>query len=210
MARRRGVQHLRAGAENAAHPRPHFRDPRAARRPGRGDRAVGGGRRRRRRSQARRRRRRGGRRLLPVRLCQPRPRAGGGRDHPRDRARSLRLAVARGEPGMARIRAHGLDRGQRLYRPAGLALSAHTGGAVAAAFPALARADDEIRRRGGERRHARAHADPDRHVGAGRRRHRRPPSRRRQGDRESDHLRHRRHQLRHGGAAGRRRCSSRR
>ncbi len=52
---------------------------------------------------------------------------------------SLRVAVARGEPGMARIRAHRLDRGQRLYRPAGLALSAHARGAVAAAAPAVAR-----------------------------------------------------------------------
>ena len=34
-------------------------------------------------------------------------------------------------------------------------------------------------------RHARAHADPDRHVGAGRRRDRRPPSRRREEHRES-------------------------
>ncbi len=35
------------------------------------------------------------------------------------RARSLRLAVARGESGVARIRAHRVDRRQRLYRPAG-------------------------------------------------------------------------------------------
>ena len=50
--------------------------------------------------------------------------------------------------------------------------------------------------------HAVADADPDRDVGPGRRRHRQPPSRRRQGHREPHHLRHRRHQFRHGGAAG--------
>ena len=90
-----------------------------------------------------------------------------------DRARPLRLVVARGEPGMARIRAHRLDRRQRLYRSAGRALSGHAGGAVAAAVPALARADDEVRRRRRQRPDAGAHADPDRDVGAGRRRDRR-------------------------------------
>ena len=79
----------------------------------------------------------------------------------------------------------------------------HAGGAVAAAVSAVARADDEVGRRRGERPDAGAHADPDRDVGAGRRRDRRPPSRRRQGHREPHHLRHRRDQLRHGGAAGR-------
>ena len=64
---------------------------------------------------------------------------------------SLRVAVARGEPGMARIRAHRLDRGQRLYRPAGRALSPRHRGAVAAAAPAVPRPDDEIGRWGGER-----------------------------------------------------------
>ena len=153
-------------------------------------------------AQARGRRCRSGRGVLSVRLRQPRPRAGGGRDHSHDRARPLRIAVARGQSGMARIRAHGLDRGQRLYRSAGLALPADAGRAVAPALSALPRADDEIRRRRGERPHAGAHADPDRDVGAGGRRHRRPPSRRRQGHRQSHHLRHRRDQLRHGGAAG--------
>ena len=54
----------------------------------------------------------------------------------------------------------------------------------------------------GSAAHAGADADPDGDVGAGRRRHRQPPSRRRQGHRQPHHLRCRRHQLRHGGAAG--------
>ena len=46
------------------------------------------------------------------------------------------------------------------------------------------------------------HADRDGDVRPGRRRHRRPPPRRHQGHRQHHHLRHRRHLVRHGGAAG--------
>ena len=88
--------------------------------------------------------------------CSPTPIRPMRRRRPRSSARiapgSLRIAVPRGQSGMARIRAHGVDRGQRLYRPAGLALPADAGGAVAPALSALPRADDEIRRRRGERR----------------------------------------------------------
>src|SRR5262249_51941087 len=75
-----------------------------------------------------------------------------------------------------------LEGGKRLSRPAGLALLAQAGGTVAAALSPLPRADDEIGWRSRKRAHAVGDADPDRHVGAGRRRDRRPPSGRRQGN----------------------------
>ncbi len=203
MARRRSFQHFRAGAENAADPRPHPRSARAAR-------CVG--------------QRRSRRSTKPK---SPKPRAGSSRKaskpiavcflfayanpaHEQAAAKIIRdiaprplcFALARGQSGMARIRAHRLDRRQRLYRSAGLALSARAGRAFAAALSAFARADDEIRRRRRQRPHAHAHADRDGDVRPGRRRHRRPLSRRHQGHRQHHHLRYRRHLFRHGGAAG--------
>ena len=108
VARRGCVQHLRAGTEDAAAARPHLRDRRRI-----GSRARSS-------IHCWRRTSAGAVRLVAegstVAVCfllpTPTPPTSKRRpDHSHDRARSLRIAVARGQPGMARIRAHGIDGG---------------------------------------------------------------------------------------------------
>ena len=202
MARRGRVQHLRARAEDAADARPHPRDRRAARRPRRGGRAAATP-----TTSSDAVRKLGRRRRRGVAVCFLFAYANPAHEQAaaeiiRDIAPELYVSLS-----------HEVNPEWREYeRTASTVANAYIGPPVSRylheleqlslrRFPALARADDEVRRRRRQRAHARAHADPDRDVGTGRRRDRQPPSRRRQGHRQPHHLRHRRHQLRHGGDA---------
>ncbi len=203
MARRRRVQHLRARAQDAAGARPHLRGARAPRLPRRGHYAA-------------RPRRRGARRARP----------GGARRARRSRSRSCSptpiRATSRRRPqiirrwrpaSMCRCRARSIPEWreyERTRRPSPTPISVRRSRAIWQALEELSTARFPNARAlmmksdGGAASAAMLsrHADPDRDVRPGRRRDRRPIPGRPQAHREPHHVRHRRHQLRHGGAAG--------